>query len=292
MVLSMTGFGLAEFSNKSVSLRVEIKSLNSKFLDISLRTPKILSEKEIEIRQIISQHLIRGKVIVNIDWVKEEEAEIKQSYNEELFLAYYQQLRRLSDKVVSPNHDIFRLAIQSPDVIVSKIEEGVDEESYQLIKNGLKEALEKCNDFRVNEGKALTRQFNIVCSKIADNLKKIEILDPKRVEKIKTRIENNLSSFINEENLDQNRLEQEIVYYIEKLDISEEIVRLKSHLNYFLDVLESQDSNGKKLGFIGQEMGREINTIGSKANDAEIQKLVVVMKEELEKIKEQVLNVL
>ena len=288
----MTGFGLAEFSGENISMRVEVKSLNSKFLDLSLRIPKALSEREIEIRQLISKHLVRGKVIANIDWVKENDAEIKQSYNEELFVAYYQQLRRLSDKVVSPDQDIFRLAIQSPDVIVNKIEEGIDEDNYQLIKNTLQHALKKCHTFRINEGKALTEQFNGACIKIADNLGEIEKLDPKRIERVKSRIKNNLSAFLNEENLDENRLEQEIVYYIEKLDISEEIVRLKSHLSYFRQALDSQESNGKKLGFIGQEMGREINTIGSKANDAEIQKFVVVMKEELEKIKEQVLNVL
>lgn len=292
MVLSMTGFGLAEFSGENISLRVEVKSLNSKFLDLSLRIPKALSEREIEIRQLVGKHLVRGKVIVNIDWVKENDADIKQSYNEELFVAYYQQLRRLSDKVVSPDQDIFRLAIQSPDVIVNKIEEGIDEENYRLIKNTLQQALEKCHTFRLNEGEALTEQFNGARIKIADNLGEIEKLDPKRIERVKSRIKNNLSTFLNEENLDENRLEQEIVYYIEKLDISEEIVRLKSHLNYFQQALESPESNGKKLGFIGQEMGREINTIGSKANDAEIQKFVVVMKEELEKIKEQVLNVL
>ncbi len=191
----------------------------------------------------------------------------------------------------APYESLFELALNSPDVIQGNLREQVAEEEWARVKGLLQEALKKCDGFRLDEGKVLDTMLGNCCTVIGENLEKVKELDPKRVERIRERLRSNVVSFFGEEGFDTNRLEQEIIFYIEKLDINEEKVRLKSHLDYFLHALREPQSNGKKLGFIAQEIGREINTIGSKSNDADIQKHVVVMKEELEKIKEQLNNI-
>ncbi len=274
-----------------MQLSCEVKSLNSKFLDLNIRLPKLFSDKEIEIRNLISEKLERGKVTLNVEYQQYGEDEPKQSYNEKLFVSYYSELKKLADKVAAPSNQLFELALNSPEVIQAKIRESNGEEQWVQVKTTIVEALEKCDQFRKMEGKVLEKVLKDCCSIIYEELKKIDLLDPKRIEKMREKLKGNIVSFFGEEGYDTNRLEQEIIFYIEKLDINEEKVRLKSHLDYFAQVLKESQGNGKKLGFISQEIGREINTIGSKASDAEIQKHVVVMKEELEKIKEQLNNV-
>ena len=288
----MTGFGLAQYDNGQLQINVEVKSLNSKFLDLGLRLPKAFSEKEVEVRNLINEKLERGKISISIEYQRYGQQEVKQTYNETLFLAYYNQLKKLSDKVMGQYENLFELALNSPDVIQNKLESETGEGNWEIVKSLILQALSHCDEFRKTEGKSLESKLSEYCKTIGENLKQVEILDPKRVQRIREKLKGNVVAFLGEEGYDTNRLEQEIIFYIEKLDIHEERVRLKTHLDYFLQVLKEQQSNGKKLGFISQEIGREINTIGSKANDAEIQKFVVAMKEELEKIKEQLNNVL
>lgn len=292
MIKSMTGFGQAQHDNGQLQISVEVKSLNSKFLDLGLRLPKAFSEKEVEVRNLISEKLERGKISIAIEYQRYGQQEVKQTYNETLFLAYYQQLKKLSDKVMGQYESLFELALNSPDVIQNKLESETSEENWEIVKSLILQALNHCDEFRKTEGKTLESKLSEYCQTIGENLKQVESLDPKRVQRIREKLKGNVVAFLGEEGYDTNRLEQEIIFYIEKLDIHEERVRLKTHLDYFLQILKEPQSNGKKLGFISQEIGREINTIGSKANDAEIQKFVVAMKEELEKIKEQLNNVL
>ena len=288
----MTGFGLATYSDQDLEIRIETKSLNSKFADVNLRFPRLLSEKELEIRNIVSSKLYRGKINVNIDVQLLGVAETSQKYNEELFLKYYQQLKRLADRAIASDHDLFRLAITAPDVATTKQDNELDPDIWKKIADVLSESINNCNNHRADEGRSIEQQFSDSIKQIGSELKLIGELDKERIDRIKSRIKNNLETVVEEEQLDKNRLEQEMIFYVEKLDISEEKTRLKTHLDYFIETMKTPDSQGKKLNFIAQEIGREINTIGSKANDAIIQKKVVVMKDELEKIKEQVLNVL
>jgi len=291
MIKSMTGFGQANLDNGQIQITVEVKSLNSKFLDLGLRLPKAFSDKELEVRNLISEKLERGKISFNIEYQRYGQQEVKQTYNEDLFLAYYTRLKKLADKVDTSHENLFELALNSPDVIQSKPEED-NEEDWGAVKKVVIQAISECDRFRKTEGKTLEGKFREYIQSISTALKKVEELDPKRVERIREKLKGNVIAFLGEEGYDTNRLEQEIIFYIEKLDIHEERVRLKTHLDYFLQVLSEAQSSGKKLSFLSQEIGREINTIGSKANDAEIQKHVVLMKEELEKIKEQLSNVL
>jgi len=288
----MTGYGTETISDEHLELNVEVKSLNSKFIDIGVKLSRVISDKEIEVRNLVTDILVRGKVSVNIE-VKKKGDDSLVSYNEALFESYYKEMKRLADKVGDNSQEIFRLAIQSPEVAVVKSEDNEFGEIWEtVIKSGIQSAIEKCDQFRIDEGNVLQEKLEGYIGEIRKQLEEIIGIDPQRVEKVRERITGNVQSFIGEEKIDQNRFEQELIYYIEKLDISEEKVRLTNHLDYFMEVINLPESNGKKLGFIGQEIGREINTIGSKANDASMQKRVVVMKEELEKIKEQVLNVL
>jgi uncharacterized protein (TIGR00255 family) len=289
----MTGFGLSMINDEQSSVTVEVKSINSKFQDFSFRLPKMLGDLELECRNLLADKLERGKITLTIEYAKSGKMETKQSYNKELFVAYYQELKKLADAVIAPSYDqIFHLALTSPDVIQSNGKEDLPAGEKEKIKLAMVQAVEKCNQFRAAEGKVLGEKITSNIEAIATGLSAVAKLDPPRVERIRSRIKNGVSEFFNNEAFDTNRLEQEIIFYIEKLDINEEKVRLQSHLDYFLKVMDSKESNGKKLGFIAQEIGREINTIGSKANDAEMQKQVVMMKEELEKIKEQLNNVL
>jgi len=292
MIKSMTGFGQAVLNSGDVQISVEVKSLNSKFLDLSLRLPKMFSEKELEIRNAVAEKLERGKVSLNIDFQQTGKQEIKQQYNAELFAAYYGELKRLADKVMAPYEPLYSLALNSPDVIQGSGKEELDATLWQNVNKLVNEAIEKCDQFRKAEGKVLEEKLALYAKSILSGLEQVEIIDPKRVEKVRSKIKGSITEFFGHEGFDPNRLEQEIIYYIEKLDIHEERVRLRAHIDYFLKLLAAPQSNGKKLGFLSQEIGREINTIGSKANDADMQKHVVMMKEELEKIKEQLNNVL
>ncbi|MCW5909735.1 MAG: YicC family protein [Cyclobacteriaceae bacterium] len=292
MIKSMTGFGQATSNSGEGVLFIEVKSLNSKFLDLSLRLPKKYSEKELELRNLVAEKLERGKVTLNIEHQPGIKQEIKQQYNDALFEAYYNELKKLADRVKAPHEGLFQMALNSPDVVQSNGREELDPAEWERVLAVLDDAISRCDKFRKEEGKALEGKLAGYIETIRKGLLEVEAVDPTRVEKIRARIKGNITEFFGNEGFDANRLEQEIIFYIEKLDIHEERVRLKTHLDYFLKVMNEKQSSGKKLGFIAQEIGREINTIGSKANDAEMQKHVVLMKEELEKIKEQLNNVL
>lgn len=292
MIKSMTGFGQVTVDDGKLKISVEVKSLNSKFLDLGLRLPKTFSDKELELRNLVSEKLERGKVTLTVEVERYNEAEVKQTYNEALFTAYYSALKKLADKVVAPYDRLFELALNSPDVIQNKLGDEEREAEWVAIKKAIADALTQCDGFRKDEGKVLEQKLKEYCESIGASLTQVNSLDAGRVDKVRQKLKGNAVSFFGEQGYDVNRLEQEIIYYIEKLDIHEERVRLQTHLDYFLQALKETQSNGKKLGFIAQEIGREINTIGSKANDAAMQKHVVAMKEELEKIKEQLGNVL
>lgn len=288
----MTGFGLSSFSLEELTVSIEVKSLNSKFLDTGIRLPKVYSEKEAEVRNLVAEKLERGKISVTVDYVKTGKQAVTQKYNETLFMAYYAELKRLADRAMAPYENLFQIALNSPDVIQPNGKETLDPREWEKVVAAILKAIEECDAFRTLEGKVLAEKIATYIESIRTALLEVERLDPKRIEKIRSRITGRVKDFFGDEGFDLNRLEQEIIFYIEKLDIHEERVRLKTHLDHFEEALKSHQSNGKKLGFIAQEIGREINTIGSKANDAEIQKHVILMKEELEKIKEQLGNVL
>lgn len=291
MIKSMTGYGLASHETENVKIVVEVKTLNSKFLDLNLKLPRAFTEKELFIRKLISDRLERGKVGLSVDYLDAETSLPKLSLNEALFKAYYDQLKTLSLAVNAETSDIFKIALQSPDVMTTEPQSDANVKNWDVVIQTIEEALERCNQFRLQEGATLQEQIKASIVTIDELLQKVGEQDPQRTETIRGRIKQNIEELSLKGSVDENRLEQEIIFYVEKLDISEEKVRLKSHLDYFLEMMEQPVSQGKKLGFISQEIGREINTIGSKANDALIQKYVVGMKEELEKIKEQLLNI-
>jgi uncharacterized protein (TIGR00255 family) len=292
MVKSMTGYGLAGVENDTFIISVEVKTLNSKFLDLSIRSPKQFSDKEHEIRNIVSKVLDRGKVNLTIDFTNKADTDIPIAINEDLFQSYYKKYRKLANDAGAESEDFFKLALQSPGVISNLVEKTSESEEWEAVKTVIEEALIKCDQFRIDEGNVLASKFLENLAVIREGLSQIRISDPIRKERIRLRIRSNFKDWLEENDFDKNRFEQELIYYFEKIDITEEIVRLETHLNYFEKNLVEDNNQGKKLGFISQEIGREINTIGSKANDAEIQKFVVVMKDELEKIKEQTLNIL
>lgn len=292
MIKSMTGYGQSSRENSNCQISVEIKSLNSKFLDCSLKLPRIFSDKELELRSLINDHLERGKVSVAIEYQTKDLASGKAEINETLFQAYYQQYADLHKKIAAPDTDLFKLALHSPEVLSQKDQSEAALQDWPLVMEAIKEAMVACDRFRQQEGDTLKSKFLAYINIIDTLLTEVIAHDPVRIGNIRNRIGNNLEDLIGKDKIDQNRFEQELIFYVEKLDISEEKVRLKTHLDYFVDVLQKEKSAGKKLGFIAQEIGREINTIGSKANDATIQKKVVVMKDELEKIKEQLMNLI
>ena len=288
----MTGYGQARYEDDHYLISAEIKTLNSKFLDFSIRMPKSFNDKEIMVRNLVSEKLERGKVNLVIEFSNKLDTVAKVNINERLFKEYYDKLKKLSDGVESNSADLFKMAVMFPEVIATTEDDSSREVEWTHILPVIEQAIDQCNNFRDKEGAVLTENLNGYIKAIKESLEEIKSLDPLRIERIKSRLNENLKDFAQREELDVNRLEQEIIYYIEKLDISEEKVRLDSHLNYFSEILNSKKSMGKKMNFISQEIGREINTIGSKSNDATMQKVVVNMKEELEKIKEQVLNIL
>ena len=291
MIQSMTGYGKAIVAYKEKKIHVEVKSLNSKQLDLNTRIAPLYREKEMEMRQMVAEALIRGKVDMSV-WIEKEMAVDPTPINAALVENYYGQIKAIADKTGIPMpQDWFSMLVRMPDVLTKTDTEELEEEEWFAVKDAVKEALKALVDFRTQEGAALQKKFTEKIDNIAQLLADIEPLEKSRVEKIKARIVDGLQQIPGVE-YDKNRLEQELIYYIEKLDISEEKQRLTNHLKYFRDTMNEAAGQGKKLGFIAQEMGREINTTGSKSNQAEMQNIVVKMKDELEQIKEQVLNAL
>lgn len=290
MLQSMTGYGKGFATAGQRKIQVEIRTLNSKSLDLSLKYPPILREKEAEIRNLAACHLERGKVDVWITFENLDEAQ-NHAIRGGLVENYYHQLKELSEKLNVEKSDLFSIIFRFPDVI-RQAEEVLDEEIWEALQHALQEALEATVNFRKQEGASLSAALVEHVSSIQRRLEAVIPHEKNRLVKLRERLHRQISEWISPELVDKNRFEQEIIYYLEKFDISEEKSRLANHCKYFLETLSAAGHNGKKLNFIAQEMGREINTLGSKANDSEIQKLVVDMKDELEKIKEQVLNAL
>ncbi len=291
MIQSMTGYGNAVVPYKDKKIHVEIKSLNSKQLDLQTRIAPLYREKEMEMRQMVAEALIRGKVDMSV-WIEKESTVDATPVNGALVENYYRQLKDIAQKMGIPEpQDWMYTLTRMPDVLTKTDVETLDDEEWAVARGAVGEALQNLVDFRKQEGAALQKKFTEKIDNIAQLLADIEPYEKGRVEKIKARIEEGLKQIPGVE-YDKNRLEQELIYYIEKLDISEEKQRLANHLKYFRETMDEPAGQGKKLGFIAQEMGREINTTGSKSNQAEMQNIVVKMKDELEQIKEQVLNAL
>lgn len=290
MIQSMTGFGKVTAELPSRKVTVEIKALNSKQMDLSTRIPSIYKDKEMEIRSLILQSLERGKVDFTI-YIEYIGKNFPTQINVGVVENYYHQIKAIAEKLdIAVPTDWFQTLLRMPEVVQSEIVEP-DEPEWEVVKAAVVEAIHQLQDFRIQEGAMLQKLFEQKISNIASYLTEVEKYEGERIERIKARITDNLQKLADKD-YDKNRFEQEMIYYIEKLDINEEKSRLDNHLKYFLSTMESGHGQGKKLGFIAQEMGREINTLGSKSNHAEMQNIVVRMKDELEQIKEQVLNVL
>ncbi len=292
MIQSMTGYGNATADLSDKKINVEIKSLNSKAMDLSTRIAPLYREKEIEIRNEIAKALERGKVDFSL-WIDKKDAcELITPINQDVVVAYYERIRTISESTGIPvPEDWFSTLLRMPDVMTKNDIQELSEEEWKAVHATVLQAIQNLVDFRIQEGAALEKKFREKISNIAKLLTSVDPYEKERVEKIKERITDALEKTISVD-YDKNRLEQELIYYIEKLDINEEKQRLSNHLKYFINTMEDGSGQGKKLGFIAQEMGREINTLGSKSNHAEMQKIVVQMKDELEQIKEQVLNVM
>ncbi len=288
----MTGYGVAGFENEQLVIQVEVRTLNSKMLDLSIRSPRQFADKESEIRNRVQAILDRGKVSVSIEFFAKGSQNLPVQLNEELFKSYYHAFEQLAATVGGSTTDLFKLALQAPQVMVTTPVEREDQGDWAQVKLVLEEALLRCEAFREDEGASLFVKLNENIDLIRQGWSVIKAEESNRKEKIQNRIRGHFSQWMDEHAFDANRFEQELIYYFEKLDINEELVRLETHLDYFMKCMDTEVNQGKKLGFISQEIGREINTIGSKANDAGIQKIVIQMKDELEKIKEQTLNVL
>ncbi|MEY3677976.1 MAG: hypothetical protein RI924_117 [Bacteroidota bacterium] len=287
----MTGFGLATRDWGNAKYTVEVKSLNSKFLELSLKMPKSFSDKELFLRNECSKQIERGKVYLSIN-VESLNGETKTaSIDRDKLGVYYQQLKQAASELGDSSQNLMQIALNFPEVILYEEAAGSEEE-WEIIYKTYQDALKNFQTFRADEGAVLKTDLSERIQYISNHLSQIEQLEVHRIPAIRERLHQLLTEQVAKEHIDQNRFEQELIYYIDKLDITEEKIRLKSHCSYFMNSINTPDANGKKLGFIAQEIGREINTIGSKANDAAIQQLVVGMKEELEKIKEQLLNVL
>ena len=292
MVQSMTGFGKStcEYGNKKIV--VEIKSLNSKQLDVSTRISGLYREKEIEIRNELSQKLERGKIDFSL-YVDNSGKESVSQINQSVVTAYYEQIKTISDKLgIDVPVNWFEVLLRLPDTMKTETITELDENEWVEIKKVIASAIDQLIDFRAQEGKSLKTVFDRKIEHIDQLLTEIAPFEAERVEKIKSRLHENLAALSDKIDYDKNRLEQELIFYIEKLDVNEEKVRLRNHLEYFIETMQNENAPGKKLGFIAQEIGREVNTLGSKSNNSEMQKIVVLMKDDLEQIKEQVLNVL
>ncbi len=285
MIKSMTGFGKSVLQLPTKKITIEVKSLNSKNLDINARIPSQYREKELQMRNTIAKTLVRGKVDFGL-YVEATGEETSNKVNEAIVKEY---MRQLSNVHQGDTTELLKMAVRMPDALKTEREQ-INEEEFKAITDALGKALIEIESYRNDEGKALEKDFNLRIKNIGKLLEKVIQIDPERMTAVREKLQKAVSDL--KEEVDQNRFEQELIYYLEKFDITEEKVRLANHLEYFATTLNSADSNGKKLGFITQEIGREINTIGSKSNYAPMQQLVVQMKDELEKIKEQLLNVL
>ncbi len=283
MIQSMTGYGKSIIQLETKKISLEVKSLNSKNLDINTRFPGVYKEKEIEVRKLIASNLVRGKVDMSF-YIESTAFETSTKINMEVVSNYISQLEG-----IHKGADILSIAMRLPDVLKTEREE-LDTEEWGSIQKGIQEAIDNLLEYRLSEGRELEKDFEKRITLLQEKLEEVISLDAERLDQVRARMKKSIKDL--EQSVDENRFEQELIYYLEKLDITEEKVRLTNHLNYFIQELEVNVSNGKKLGFISQEIGREINTIGSKANFAPMQKVVVEMKDELEKIKEQLLNVL
>jgi uncharacterized protein (TIGR00255 family) len=288
MIQSMTGYGKAELQLPTKKLTIEIKSLNSKSLDLNVRIPSYYKEKELAVRKKLASALVRGKVDFSI-FIEMTADETATSVNHRVVKEYMQQLRNVVQTGISDDVELLKMAVRMPDALKTDREE-LDENEWNLIDESINVAITEIVQYRIDEAASLEIDFKERIKNINMYLEEVKALDGDRVENVKTRLKKAIDDL--KVDTDENRFEQELIYYLEKLDINEEKVRLTNHLDYFLQTLASEDSNGKKLGFIVQEMGREINTTGSKANFAPMQKAVIQMKNELEQIKEQILNVL
>jgi uncharacterized protein (TIGR00255 family) len=292
MLKSMTGYGSFVFDSDQMTATIEVKSLNSKFLDLSLKIPRSFNDKDTEIRNLVTKFLERGKVSITVDLVYKTEQKPKITFNKEIIKTYYQNLKDIAIEIGADTTDIYRMAFLLPETYNNNSTDTNYEEEWKQLAAAIEKAVIGCDKFRSEEGAILQNKLLEYSEKIRLNLQLVVGQDPKRIVHLREKLQRQINELVNSESFDKNRFEQEMIYYIEKFDIQEEIVRLGKHLDYFEEALKSEEANGKKLGFIAQEIGREINTIGSKANDAQIQRWVVEMKEELEKIKEQSLNVL
>ncbi|WP_347838818.1 YicC/YloC family endoribonuclease [uncultured Draconibacterium sp.] len=291
MIKSMTGFGKAEFEVNNKKVTIEIKSLNSKQIDINTRTPVLYREKDIIIRKAIAEKLVRGKVDFNI-YVENLGDETNSKINEPILKGYFKHLEQISkDLKVGADHTTLHAAMRLPDVVKTEYET-LDELEWETIYTNILAALDDINDFRQKEGQALEADIIGNVESINKLLKDVEPFEKQRIDALKVRLTDNLEALKLNGSVDQNRFEQELIFYLEKLDINEEKVRLANHCEYFFETAKQEGASGKKLGFISQEIGREINTIGSKANHSDIQRIVVQMKDHLERVKEQLLNVL
>lgn len=289
MLLSMTGFGRAESEFQNKSYVVEVKSLNSKFLDIKLKLPNNYKIKELDIRKSISQSVLRGKIEVNID-ISSISGDDVIHINHSLLKNYFTQINDLQTELGVKQSDVLGPILRMPNVINSFEAEPAKEE-WMHFHTVLLAALKQLHEFRSNEGGSLEADFIDHIEKIKSLLEQVSPFEKNRIEKIRTKMKNALDQYMSNDNIDENRFEQEVLFYLEKIDVSEEKVRLNQHCDFFLQELASlNEQKGRKLNFISQEMGREINTLGAKANDSDIQRLVILMKDELEKIKEQIAN--
>ena len=293
MIQSMTGYGKADATYNGKKIHVEIKSLNSKALDLSTRLAPLSREKEMELRKLIQEQLERGKVEFNL-WIEKDATSVGGVINADAVANYVSQMKKISEEQLGTTisvENIWETLVRLPEVVQTSAVETLDEEEWQVVAGAVSEALKNLVDFRKQEGEALYAKFCKNLDKIADLMKQLEPFEVSRVEKVRQRLTERLAE-LKSVDYDKCRLEQELIYYIEKLDINEEKQRLTNHLDYFKQTMLDGSGQGKKLGFIAQEMGREINTTGSKSNQAEMQNIVVMMKDELEQIKEQVLNVM
>ena len=286
MIQSMTGFGKATLQLPTKKITVEVKSLNSKGLDLKVRMPSLYREMELGLRNEIALKLERGKIDFSV-YIENTAEQTSTKVNVPIVKAYIQQMKDII--TTADETELMKMAIRMPDALKTERDE-IDENDWAEIQKVITEALHNIATFRQDEGMSLEKEFQLRIGNIRQYMNDALVLDPERVQAIKDRLQTAISEL--KVNVDENRFEQELIYYLEKLDITEEKVRLTNHLDYFLETIKGTEANGRKLGFITQEMGREINTMGSKSNHAQMQKLVVMMKDELEKIKEQVLNVL
>lgn len=291
MIRSMTGFGSASIQVGNKTILAEIKSVNSKFFDLSLRLPSAFREKELEIRAELNRTIERGKVECTVS-IESPEAQRRASFNVDLLKAYHEELKNVQRSLnIQDGTDMLRTLLTMPDVMVTE-KNGMSEEDWNTLQQVLANAVKSFDSFRKKEGATLKVDLEQRIKAIQENMAKLEPFEKNRIEQVRKKLQTSLEEFIQVSEIDRNRFEQELIYYLEKLDITEEKVRLSSHCTYFLKTMNEEVSSGKKLSFIAQEIGREINTIGSKSNEAAMQMIVVDMKDDLEKVKEQVLNII